>query len=92
MECAATFSMNGFKNEFPEISTPDNALVTGLGHSGNNHSHFIALAKFKLDIRSSDNTVSTTGDFIILCVPDLAKALLKRLIRVYETIRLCGWR
>jgi hypothetical protein len=92
MNCAATVFMNGFRNKFPENSTSDNSQVTGLGHSGNHHSCSIALPKFKLDIRSSDNTVSTTGDFSICCVPDLAKTQVKRLFSVSETIRLVGWR
>ena len=73
-------------------SSSDNAHVIGLGYSGNHHSRSIALAKFRLDIRRSDITVLTTGDFLTHCFSNLAKTQVKCLISEFETIRLCGWR
>ena len=92
IDCAASFSITGCISEFPDNRAPDNVQIVGLGHADIQHSRSTSIGQIKLNLIAADNSIANSGNFTIRYVPDLAKAPIKRLISVSETMRLCGWR
>ena len=93
VDSCASFTMTGFLSDLPDNHSPDNARIYGLGHTGaQQYSTSTGIGAIKLNLKTDENSIVTTGDFNIRHIPDLAKSAVKRILSVSETNRLHGWR